>query len=41
MTKLIAYHNDQAIKDKYVNRMLEHIKADELIRGVGYENGRG
>jgi hypothetical protein len=39
--KMESYHNDQALKQKYVNRMQAHIDADELIRGIGYENGRG
>jgi len=38
---MLAYHNDKAIKAKYVNRMKAHIAADELVRGVGFENGRG
>ena len=36
-----AFHNDQSIKDKYVKRMEEHIKADELICGMGFKNSRG
>jgi len=41
MTQLQAYHNKKSIKLKYVNRMKDHIKADELIHGVGFENGKG
>ena len=41
MTELHAYHNDAEVKAKYVNRMQAHIAADELIRGTGWENGRG
>ena len=38
---LSAYHGDQAIKDKYIQRMKAHMDADELIRGTGFENGKG
>jgi hypothetical protein len=36
-----AYHNDPAIKEKYIARMKAHIAADELIRGTGWEDGKG
>lgn len=36
-----AFHNDPAIKAKYVNRMAAHIAADELIHGIGWEDGKG
>lgn len=36
-----VFHNDQSIKDKYVRCMKDHIAADELVRGVGFENGKG
>ncbi len=39
--KLIAYHGSQEIKDATVARMVGHIEADELVRGLGFENGRG
>jgi hypothetical protein len=38
---MLSYHNDISIKEKYVKRMQDHIAADELIRGVGFESGRG
>ena len=38
---MLAYNNDPKIKLKYVNRMKAHIKADELIPGTGYEDGKG
>ena len=41
MKQLIAYHGDEKIKIKYVKRMQDHIKADELIRGTGWDNGKG
>lgn len=36
-----AFHGDQRIKDKYVQRMKDHIAADELIRGIGYKENKG
>jgi hypothetical protein len=36
-----AFHNDQAIKDKYIARVEAHIKADNLIRGTGWYGGKG
>ena len=41
MTELRAFHDDPAIKAKYIARVEAHRAADELIRGVGWENGRG
>lgn len=36
-----AFHNDPAVKAKYVNRIAAHIAADNLIHGIGWENGKG
>lgn len=36
-----CYHNNPALKTKYVKRMKAHILADELIRGEGWDNGKG
>jgi hypothetical protein len=38
---MIAFHGDPKIKAKYLRRVRAHVKADELIRGTGYKNGRG
>ncbi len=38
---MLSYHSNSGLKEKYVLRMQAHIDADELIRGVGFENGRG
>ena len=38
---LLAYHNDPAIKAKYVGRMLIHQKADELIHNTYWKHGKG
>ena len=36
-----AFHNDQAIKDKYLARVIAHREADNIIRGTGWEDGKG
>ena len=36
-----AYHNDAELKAKILAQMQAHIAADELIQGIGWENGRG
>jgi hypothetical protein len=36
-----AFHNDPAIKTKYLARVAMHRAADELIKGQGWENGKG
>lgn len=36
-----AFHNDPAVKQKYVNRVLAHKEADEIVQGVYWENGKG
>lgn len=38
---MISYHNKKAIKTKYVARMKEHMLADELVRGIGWNGERG
>jgi len=40
-TELKTFHGKQKIKDKYLNRMLAHIEADELIQGTSFRNGKG
>ena len=36
-----AFHNDPLIKEKYINRLKDHYKADEFIKGTFWENGKG
>jgi hypothetical protein len=36
-----AYHNDPAIKAKYLRRVRAHRKADEIVKGHYWENGKG
>jgi hypothetical protein len=40
-TKLLAFHGKQEIKDKYVARVKAHAKADEIIKGAYWEEGKG
>jgi hypothetical protein len=36
-----SFHNDTAVKVKYVRRVEAHRKADELIRGKGWTGSKG
>lgn len=36
-----AFHNDLKIKAKYLARVAAHREADQLIKGIYWENGRG
>jgi hypothetical protein len=36
-----AFHNKQEIKDKYINRLKEHAKKDEIIKGKYWADGKG
>ncbi len=38
---LIAYHNDPAVKEKYLARVQAHAAADEIIHGMYWQHGRG
>jgi hypothetical protein len=38
---LLAFHNDNAIRQKYLDRVIAHKDADEIIQGAYWENGRG
>jgi hypothetical protein len=38
---LIAFHNDPAIKNKYLRRVELHAAADEIIHGKYWEEGKG
>ena len=41
MSKLLSFHNDPSIKEKYLNRLHLHYKADEIIKGTYWQNGKG
>ena len=38
---MLSYHNDPVVKLKYQARFEAHRKADDVIQGTGYDNGRG
>ena len=38
---LQAFHNDHSIKQKYLDRIIAHEKADEIIKGTYWEGGKG
>jgi len=39
--KMLAFHDDPAIKQKYVDRVKMHQKLDQIAKGVYYENING
>lgn len=39
--QLIAYHGDKAIRKKYLDRVKAHYKADEIIHGTYWQDGKG
>jgi hypothetical protein len=41
VTPLIAFHGDPAIKAKYLARVAEHRRLDNLVRGATGHNGKG
>ena len=38
---MLSFHNDPAIKEKYLSRIRAHRLADNIIKGIGWENGKG
>lgn len=38
---MLAFHNKPSIKKFYLNRVIEHQKADEIIQGNYWKNGKG
>ena len=38
---MLSFHNDLAIKEKYLGRVRAHAVADEIIKGVYWEGGKG
>lgn len=41
MKTMLSFHNDEQLKEQYVNKMLLHAKADEIRQGFYWENGKG
>ena len=38
---MLSFHNDPAVKGKYVARLQVHHAADEIVQGKYWENGKG
>ena len=38
---LTAFHNKKSIKNKYLKRVEAHQKADEIIKGIYWQDGKG
>lgn len=38
---MLSFHNDITIKEKYLNRIIKHRKADEIEKGYYWEKGKG
>lgn len=38
---MLSFHNNQAVKAKYTQRVAMHAAADSLVQGTGWEKGRG
>jgi len=38
---MLSFHNDEKIKKKYLARVRNHQKADEIVKGQYWENGKG
>ena len=36
-----TFHGKQSVKDKYIERVKAHAKADEIVQGSYWENGKG
>src|ERR1700689_4545505 len=39
--EMLAFHNHPAVKAKYLNRVLAHAAADEIIHGTYWDSGKG
>ena len=38
---MLTFHNDIEIKNKYLKRLQNHYKADDFVKGIYWENGKG
>ena len=38
---MLAFHNDPKIKEKYLKRVRAHAKADKIVKGQYWEDGKG
>lgn len=39
--KMLSFHGDEAVKKKYLKRVLAHKKADEIAKGFYWSGGKG
>jgi len=39
--RLLSFHGDEKIKEKYIERLRQHRIADEIVQGIGFEKGKG
>lgn len=38
---MLSFHNDQSVKEKYLSRVRRHREMDNIVQGIGWENGKG
>lgn len=38
---MLSFHNDPAIKEKYLKRVIAHREADKIVQGIGWIKGKG
>jgi hypothetical protein len=38
---MLSFHNDDSIKQKYLDRVRKHRELDNIIQGTGWEDGKG
>lgn len=38
---MLSFHNDQQIKEKYLNRVRKNRELDNIVLGIGLKNGKG
>lgn len=41
MSNLIAFHGKASVKKTYLARVKKHEKADEIIKGIYWQGGKG
>ena len=38
---MLSFHNDIEVKNKYIDRIKNHMMMDNIIQGTGWQNGKG
>src|SRR5579859_8100372 len=41
MEPMLAFHNKEEVKEKYLKRVQKHYELDEIIQGIYWQNGKG